>query len=119
MADNHNANPPFGFDPAGFGRFGEKQTEALTAMQRELAALVEEANRNWLKRAELERDLASDLVTNLTAAKTLPDAAKAYQDWMTRRMQALTEDGQKMFAESQKFMAAAARFMTMGVPKPD
>lgn len=111
--------PKSAFDPAGFGQFGGQQAEAFTSMQRELFSMVEEANKNWMKRAELERDMATELVTSLSAAKTLPDAAKAYQDWMTKRMQTLTEDGQKLFSESQKFITAATKFMPPGMPKRD
>jgi ABC-type amino acid transport substrate-binding protein len=119
MADKDTArHSPYAFDPAGFQKLGEKQAEAFAAMQRELYGLVEEANKSWVKRTELEREMANELVTHLQSAKSLPDAAKAYQDWMTRRMQTLTEDGQKLFAESQKFIAAATRFMSAG-HKPD
>jgi phasin protein len=100
-------------------KFGQKQADAFIAMQRELCSLVEESNRNWLARTELERDLATELATKLSTAKTPPDAAKAYQEWISRRMQTLAEDGRKLFSDSQKFISAATRFLSNGGQKPD
>jgi len=105
-------SPSFNF--ADINKFGQNQADALIAMQRELCSLVEEANRSWLARAELERDLASEFATKLSAAKTPADASRIYQEWMSRRMQTLADDGQKLFADSQKFMSAATQFLSTG-----
>jgi hypothetical protein len=102
------------FNPADFAKFGKQQADALMEMQQELSKLVEQANHDWLARVELERDMAADLSAKLSSAKSLPDAAKAYQEWMSRRMETMTKDGQKFLADSQKFMTSMNRFMTSG-----
>jgi hypothetical protein len=107
-------SPSSAFNFADINKFGQNQADALIAMQRELCSLVEEANRSWLARAELERDLASEFATKLSAAKTPADASRIYQEWMSRRMQTLADDGQKLFADSQKFMSAATQFLSTG-----
>lgn len=116
MREKHAAKKSSAAEPdfSIAARFGQQQAEAFLAMQRELYALAEEANRNWLSRAELERKLAAELVTSLTGAKTPADAADVYQEWMTRRMKLLAEDGQKLFDDGQKFVAAATRFLSNG-----
>lgn len=96
------------------GKYGQKQLDALIEMQKGICTVVEEANRNWLARLEVERELTSDLTTKLSNAKTLPDAAKVYQDWANHRMQLLTEDGQKVVADSQKLLSSATRFFSNG-----
>jgi hypothetical protein len=111
-ASKKSPSSPFNF--AGISKFGQNQADALIAMQRELCSLVEEVNRNWLARAELERDLASEFATRLSTAKTPADAAQTYQEWMSRRMQTLASDHQKLFADSQKFIGAATRFLSSG-----
>jgi phasin protein len=119
MSDRDAAkSPTSNFNFPDISKFNQKQADAFMAMQRELSSLVEEANRGWFARVELERDLASDLITKLSTAKTPPEAAKAYQDWMSRRMQTLAQDGQKLFADSQRFIAAATRFLSNG-QKPE
>lgn len=106
------------FNPADFAKFGKEQTEAISDMQKEFSKLLEQANADWMARVELERDLASDLTTKLSSAKTLPDAAKAYQEWMARRMETMSKDSQKFFADSQKFVSSMNRFLTSGGKGP-
>jgi hypothetical protein len=101
-------------NPFDIGKLGQKQVDAFMVMQRELSSLVEEANRSWLARADLEKELVSELISNLSKAKMPIEAAKAYQDWMGRRMRTLAQDGQKLFADGQKFVAAATRFLSNG-----
>jgi hypothetical protein len=105
--------PPM-FNPADFTKFGKEQTEAISEIQKEFSKLIEQANADWMARIELERDLASELTTKLSSAKTLPDAAKAYQEWMARRMETISKDSQKFFADSQKFVSSMNRFLASG-----
>ena len=102
------------FNPADFSKMGKEQAEALTDMQKEFTRMIEQANADWLARVEVERQLASDLANNLSTAKSLPDAAKAYQDWMGRRMETITQDSQKFFADSQKLVTSMNRFLPHG-----
>jgi hypothetical protein len=102
------------FNPADFPKLGKEQAEALTDMQKEFTRLIEQANADWMARMELERQLATDLAANLSAARSLPDAAKAYQDWMGRRMETITKDSQKFFADSQKFVTSMNRLISSG-----
>ena len=100
----------------GFAKLGGKQAENFMEVQKEFQALLEQANRDWLARAEKEHALASELAAKLAGARSLPDVAKEYQEWMTRRMQLMAEDSQKFFADSQKFMNSAVRLMSKGWP---
>jgi hypothetical protein len=110
--DSSTKTPLPGFDFADVGKLGQKQADAFLDMQRQLWNLVEEANRSWVARAQLERDLASDLANQLSAAKTLPDVAKVYQDWAGRRLQVLADDNRRLVADSQKLMSAATQFFS-------
>lgn len=100
------------FNPTAFAGFGKEQTEALMEMQRELSKLIEQANEDWLARVEVERNMATELTSKLSSAKSLPDAAKAYQEWMSRRLETMTRDSQKFFADSQKFVSSMNRLLS-------
>ncbi|HWV53117.1 hypothetical protein [Pseudorhodoplanes sp.] len=102
------------FNPADFTKLGMGQSEVIADMQKEFSKLIEQANADWMARIELERELASDLTAKLSSAKSLPEAAKAYQDWMARRMETMSKDSQKFFAESQKFVTSMNRFLANG-----
>lgn len=45
------------------------------------------------------------------ATKALPDAATAYQQWMARRIEMMTKDGQKFLADSHKFVSGDEPFL--------
>ncbi len=99
------------FDPTQLIKFGQKQVDAFIEMQREFCNSVEQANRNWATRAELERDVTVECATKLLAAKTFPEAATAYEEWMSRRMTALADDSRKLFADGEKLTASASKLL--------
>jgi hypothetical protein len=83
-------------------------------MQKELWGLIEQANHDWRAHAETERDLGANLATRLSAVGSVPDAAQAYQEWMTKRMEMLMQDSRKFFVDSQKFTNSSARLFFNG-----
>lgn len=113
-SDEHTKWPLPMFNPADFTKLGKEQAAALTDMQKEFTRLIEQANADWLSRMEQERELASNLAAKLSSAKSLPDAAMAYQDWMSRRMETITRDSQKFFADSQKLVTSMNRLLSTG-----
>lgn len=106
------SSPPIAFKLDDINNFGQKQANAFMAMQHEFAAWFEEASKSWTARAELEKELTSELFTRLSSARTVTDAAQTYQDWLNRHMQVWAEDGRKVMADSQKLVAVAARCMS-------
>lgn len=108
----NTSSPSIAFKLDDISSFGQKQANAYMAMQNEFAAWFEEASKSWTARAELEKELTSELFTGLTSAKTVTDAAKTYQDWLNRHMQVWAEDGRKAMADGQKLVAVATRCMS-------
>ena len=100
--------------PKEFAKLGEKQSEAMLAMQQELADVCEQISRAWLARLQAEGDLWSGLATKISAARSVPDALTIYQECASQRMQMATEDGRRLFEDSQKIMSTMARSMTPG-----
>lgn len=103
------------FDQADFTKLGNVQADAIADIQKEVSEFVEQANADWLARMALEQELASELASKLSAAKSLPDAVKAYQEWMGRRLETMTKDSQRFFADSQKFVTSMNRFLSNGM----
>jgi hypothetical protein len=91
----------------GLAKAAETQAQGALAMQQELWSLLDEARQDWLKLAGREVQLTSELSVTLSSCKTIPEIAKAYQDWMSESFMMLGEEGQRMFANSQKFMTSA------------
>src|SRR5271154_6985849 len=72
-------------------KLGQRRMEALMLAQKELIDTYERTNKDWCARAKLEASVASELATNMAAARTIPEAAAVYQEWMNRRMRMLAD----------------------------
>jgi hypothetical protein len=97
-----------------FAAMYSKSAENLAAMQKEWMATLEQASRDWAARMNAEAKLSSDFATRVTTAKAFPDAAAAYQEWMSRRMELLTKEWQKAVEDGQKFVNACTRIAGNG-----
>jgi hypothetical protein len=100
--------------PPELAKMGKQSAEAIARAQQDFIATVEEMNRDWLVRVQSEAQLASELAAKLAAARSMPDAASVYQEWMGQRIAMLAEDSQRMWAKTQKFMKAGAWFLPNG-----
>jgi cell wall assembly regulator SMI1 len=97
--------------PTEFAEVGKKRVEEFVNTQTELLEKLQEMNRQWFDRAQSEANLASELASKLTAARSIPDAMAAYQAWTSRRFEMMAEDGKQLLADTQKFMEAATRLL--------
>lgn len=92
-----------------------KGLEGFAEVQTEFMKNIREANQKCLEHMQSEATLASEFISKLTASHSPSDTAAAFQDWGKRRMELLTEDGQRMMAEGQKLMEKAARLFSNGL----
>jgi hypothetical protein len=95
---------------------GQKRAEALFEAQNELLIAFENLNRDWANRANAEAALASDATVKLMTARSIPDAANACQEWMTKRMDLWTQDSRWLLNDGQKFVQAGTRLLFNGAP---
>src|SRR5262249_4595629 len=79
-------------------RKAESQVHEAMAIPHQLLTLLEQAPRDWLRLAEREAQLASELTVALTSSKTVPEMARAYQDWMSERIMMFSQESQRMFS---------------------
>jgi len=107
--DTTTKSPAPNYVPRVLGELDKKQFEAALGTQKEFLGAIEEANMAWIARAQSEIALAYELAGKLAAARSIPDAAGACQECLTRQMQMFAEDGRRVLADGEKFMRAAAR----------
>jgi phasin protein len=96
---------------AGIGR---KNLETLAAVQKEFLDALSKANRVWVAYFNEEAALTSNFTEKLTKTKSIPDAAVAYQEWMSQHMQLLSKQAQKVLAETQDFTKACTQIVDNG-----
>jgi len=104
----------FNFPPAEFAATAMKRFGEFTKAQTEQLSNFQETNRQWLERVQAEANLASELVSKLTAARSIPDAMSAYQEWGSRRLEMMAEDTKHLMDNTQKFMQTSARLIANG-----
>ena len=102
--------------PGGFAvdlaTMGAKQTEKFFKAQTELLSMVVESSRTWLDRAQARAALAAEFAAGATAAKSVPDAVNAWQNFTSRQLEMVTEDSKRLLADSQKFFATGMRLVS-------
>jgi hypothetical protein len=104
-------SPLFNFAAADFAVTTKRQIDAITKAQSEALDNFQEMNQQWLDRIQAEASLASELASKLTAARSVPDAITAYQNWGSRRFEMMAEDTKHLWDDTQKFIQVSARVL--------
>ena len=118
MAQKQSWTPNYSlFDlaPADFAVEAKKRIEEFANAQTELFDIFQETNRQWVDRIQAEATLASELTSKLTAARSIPDAMSACQEWGSRRFEMMAEDTKHLLDDTQKFMQAGTHLLMDGL----
>jgi Phasin protein len=97
-----------------FAEMGKKRLEELVAIQSEQLKKLQEVNQHWLERMQSEATLASEFTAKLTAARSMPEVATAYQEWTQRHMEMAADDAKRIFDDGQKLAETGARLLSSG-----
>jgi phasin protein len=109
---------PFDLAPADIAATAMKRFEDFAKAQTEQFDNFRETNREWLDRVQAETNLASEFVSKLTTARSIPDAMTAYQEWGSRRLEMMADDTKHLMDNTQKFMQTSAKLLANGwLPK--
>ena len=79
-------------------------TEAMLRLQKELLELYDQASRDWLAQLKSEAELWSGLATKLAGTRSVPDAMKSYQEWISQRVEMAAADAQRLSDECGTIM---------------
>jgi hypothetical protein len=101
--------------PGDFATEAKKRIEEFISAQTELFDVCQETNRQWVDRIQAEATLASELTSKLTAARSIPEAMSACQQWGSRRFEMMAEDTKHLLDDSQKFMQVRAHLLMDGL----
>jgi hypothetical protein len=101
---------PFSLSSADFAAVAKKRLEEFASAQTELVEQLQEMNKQWLDRIQARANLASEFASKLRAAKSIPDAMTACQEWGNRRLEMASEDTRHGLDDAQKFIQTVATF---------
>jgi hypothetical protein len=101
---------------AASGDVGARNITAGLRLQKEMLGLLSDMGQDWFARATAEAELALRLPNRLTAARSVPDAVTAYQEWLGEWMDRCSEDSQRLLSDGQKMVVAGTRCFTGSSP---
>jgi hypothetical protein len=84
--------------------FANERAEATLRVQQELLDMYDQASRDWLAQLKSEAELWSGLATKLAGARSVPDAMKSYQEWISQRVEMAMADAQRLSDECGTIM---------------
>jgi hypothetical protein len=93
---------------------GNKIGNASFQVQGEFFNALQEMSRDWMASATSEIELGVKLSNRLSAARSVPDAIAAYQEWLSEEMGARAEDARRLMSNGQKFMDTSTRLLSNG-----
>ena len=91
-----------------------KREGTVFQVQNEFAKTFEEMSRAMILRVRAEIELGVKLTQRLGAARSLPDVASAYHEWLSDEMNARSEDARQFMINSQKFITASTQLFSNG-----
>jgi hypothetical protein len=95
-----------------FADVGSSNVAARLRLQKEMIGVLSDISQDWFARATAEADLALRLPNRLTAARSVPDAITAYQEWFGEWVARCSEDSRRLFSDSEKIVDTGARCFT-------
>jgi hypothetical protein len=94
---------------ADLADMGKKQVEAMVDVQKDFIQATEELNREWVERLRAEAEVATEFAGKFAAAKSIPETAAIWQEWVRRRTEMLTADIQKFTTVTARAQRLAGR----------
>jgi hypothetical protein len=85
----------------------EQMTKSIQTMldaQKNFVDAVTRMNSDWLDHAQSEVRLATELSSDLSSARSLPDATSAYQRWLRGQFEIFAEDGRRFYSHAEQLM---------------
>jgi hypothetical protein len=81
-------------------------------LQKEMLGLLSDMGQDWFARATAEAQLALGLPNRLTAARSIPDAVTAYQEWFGEWVDRCGQDTQRLLSDGQRMFVTGTRSFT-------
>ena len=82
----------------------QKTFDTMMGLQKTILGAAQNINQLWTAGINAEAALASELFTNLAAAKSIPDAVSAWQRCGFRHMEILAEQSRGLMAASERIV---------------
>jgi hypothetical protein len=96
---------------ANLSKGGVVQAERLGRFQADLFEKIQEVNRHWLERVQLEATLAAEFARKMGSVRSLSDAATVYQEWASRQLKLAVEDASYAISTGEALMDMGSQLL--------
>jgi hypothetical protein len=101
---------------APLGEMGARSVAAGFRAQQKMLDVLSDIGHEWFTRATAEAEFALRLPNKLTAARSVPDAFSAYQEWFDDWVSMFGEDTRRLVADSRKLVDTGVRCFAEAAP---
>jgi hypothetical protein len=108
-AERNEKSPTPGQGSAELADMGKEQIEAFGNAQAALLEELQETNKRWLAHLQAEASIASEFASKLAAARSIPEAMTAYQEWNGRQIEMIAQEGKHLLATGARFLSIGHR----------
>jgi hypothetical protein len=88
-----------------FSAIGRNTLDRMVGLQKGLLGALHDMNEQWAATINAEIALASETLTKLAAAKSIPDTVAACQNCGTRQMEIVAENSRGLQAANERIMS--------------
>ena len=88
--------------------------DRMLKAQRATFEQLHELNRHWLDRWQAEAKVFTDFSAKLMAARSLPEATKAYQDLAEQQWKMTSEDSRRIIEDGEALTRNGVQLFTSG-----
>jgi hypothetical protein len=85
-------------------------------LQKEMLELISDIGQDWMTRATAEAELALRLPNELGAARSVPDAVSAYQQWFSEWMSAFDHNSRRFVSDNRRIVDTGVRCLAEMAP---
>jgi hypothetical protein len=86
-----------------FADMWKKGMEGFFYVQEDFIHGLNETNRHWLDRIQLEAKLASEFGSKMAASRSLPEVLTVGQEWASQHFKMMAEDRKHLLEDCQHF----------------
>ena len=93
------------FSATDFSIIGRGSFDRMVGLQQNFLGALHDINEQWAATMNAEIALASETLTKLAAAKSIPDTVAACQNCGARQMEIVTDNSRGLQAANEKIMS--------------
>ena len=109
----HSVEPaPLLMVSSEFADMWKKGVEGFFHMHEDFIHGLNETNRHWLDRIQLEAKLASEFGSKMAASRSLPEVVMVGQEWASQQVQMMAEDRQHLLEDCQYLTEIGGRLLS-------